>query len=246
ILEATASIGMDLKVEESGTLDLLADCMAQETVEARVDVLHISCHGVLDPQPCLVLEDEQGGRVTASAEQLAGKLGGSLPRLLCLSACKTAEAGSLALDMIRLGMPSVLGWGGSVGDGEATQFAAGLYQRLARHEQLAEAVARARLDLLRPQGHAPGGLSRRPAQPEQRARDWHLARLFLGPTGGGVLSEGRQARGRLDAEYVKKAFLNPRDQKVPVAGPREFVGRRREIQTILKVFRERSHAGVLV
>lgn len=59
ILDATGTIGTDLIVEESGTLELLADTLA---AEKPVDVLHISCHGASGPQPSLVLEDDCGHR----------------------------------------------------------------------------------------------------------------------------------------------------------------------------------------
>ena len=234
ILDATGSIGMDLVVEESGTLPLLADCVAQH---GQLDVLHLSCHGTLAPEPRLVLEDEEGATCPVGADELSQEIGGNRPRLLCLSACETAASdrviGSLGLGMIQRGMPAVLGWGGFVRDGEATEFASRLYRHLARHEPLAESVAWARLGLLTPE-----------AGP--RGRDWHLARLFLGPQGGGVLCGGKRTRHRQDAEHAYKAFLNEEDQQIRVAGRREFVGRRRQMQDILKVFRSRSHAGVLV
>ncbi|MCP4694229.1 MAG: ATP-binding protein, partial [Desulfobacterales bacterium] len=50
---------------------------------------------------------------------------------------------------------------------------------------------------------------------------------------------GRAASGH-------KEFLDARDKRVPVAGHREFVGRRRPIQAILREFRAFEHAGVLI
>ena len=241
ILRATGSIGLDLTVEETGTLPLLGECVARESLSGRLDVLHISCHGTLDPEPRLLLEDDEGGPAPATAEEVCDTLGEHRPRLLCLSACETAASdrllGSLAAGMIRRGFPAVLGWSGKVRDAAATEFAADLYAQLARFQPLETALARARLKLLRPQ---PGALEKK------RSEDWHLARLFLGPGGGGVLCRGTRARHRRDAEYAYKTFLNERDQQVPVAGINEFVGRRRQIQRVLRVFRQGSHAGVLV
>ncbi len=241
VLRATGSLGLDLTVEESGNLALLAECVAQEANPAPVDVLHVSCHGRSEPEPCLLLEDEEGGCQRATVEELAAQLGDHLPRLLFLSACETAAPGkallSMAVGMIACGTPAVLGWSGSVQDREATRFAEALYRHLARGAPLSRAVARARLELLNP---SPETRDERPSQ------DWHLARLFLGPAGGGKIGGGRGARHRLDAEYNIKAFLNQRRQTIPVAGRHEFVGRRKQIQTILRVFRRRTHAGVLV
>jgi len=245
-LEATGSIGLDLTVDESGTLPLLAECVARTAGADTLDVLHLSCHGTASPQPTLLLEDDEGVPHRVTARKLATELGGKRPRLLCLSACETdvpdRMLGSSAASMISRGAPAVLGWSGPVRDAAATRFAAMLYGRLALHETVEESVARARHTLLAPGDTlAAGG---------QRSEDWHRARLTLGPHGGGVLCCGERARGREDLTYNYRAFLNERDSEVPVAGPREFVGRRRPIQEILAAFRSRHldarPAGVLV
>ena len=238
ILEATERSGVDLTVEESGTLEGLAALLAQEK---PVDVLHLSCHGTTSPEPQLLLEDDVGLRAPASAADLAGEIGGNLPaRLLHLSACLTADPfallGSLSAAMIRRGCPAALGWGGSVGDIEATRFTALLYQHLARREGLEEAVARARHALLAPGRDVP-------AKP---ARDWHLARLYLGPEGGGPFTRGSKARRRTGKDHGHRAFLDVRRQAIPVASAREFVGRRRQLQAILREMRAPEHAGVVL
>ncbi len=56
ILQATRDLRLDLVVEESGTLDLLSACLATE----KPDVVQISCHGQLKPEPGLWLEDDFG------------------------------------------------------------------------------------------------------------------------------------------------------------------------------------------
>ncbi len=127
ILDAAESIGMDLTVEESGGPALLADCMAREH---PADVLHISCHGTNSPGPLLMLESEEGDKAPAGPGTLSDSLDGAAPRLLFVSACRTSEPdaflNSFPSEMVR-GTPSVLGWGGSVGDAEATRFASMLY-----------------------------------------------------------------------------------------------------------------------
>jgi CHAT domain-containing protein len=145
VLEAAGSIGMDLVVEESGTIQLLAECTAREK---PVDVLHISCHGTKEnkEKPALMLETEEGSPSPTTADELAHTLGGNKPRLLFLSACMTSEpdtlVNSFAADMVRRGMAAVLGWGGSVKDSEATRFASAFYGYLSRCEELEEALAR--------------------------------------------------------------------------------------------------------
>ncbi|KPA14689.1 hypothetical protein MHK_005102 [Candidatus Magnetomorum sp. HK-1] len=254
ILDAVQGMGMDLTVEESGNLNLLADCMA---MQEQVDVLHVSCHGQLNKQPLLILETEEGTLDPVSTDKFARRLGANRPRLLFLSACTTSEPlknvddtdklenqnshttqfMSYASSMIRSGMPAVIGWSGSVRDIEATRFAKKLYDYLAHLESIESAVALSRLALLNPED-----------QKETVARDWHLARLYLGPSGGGIISKGKQARRIRDRDAGHKEFLNVKDQQIPVAGRHEFVGRRRQIQQILKEFRSetRTKAGILI
>lgn len=237
ILDATGTLGMDLIVEESGNPDLLDECVAGRM---PVDVLHISCHGThakKGGKPILLLETDEGDPCPTSADDLALKLGGNIPRLLFLSACMTSEPGSLlnsfSADMIKNGFPSVLGWGGSVGDEEATQFASALYRHLSQHQRLEDAVARSRLELFI-KGKSTTGAG--------GSKDWHQARLYLGGNGGGVLTKGKKARKRRRVQD----FLDRKDKKIPVAGRREFVGRRRQIQQIIRDFNTFEHAGVLI
>ena len=243
ILNATAKTGLDLTVEESGALEWLAARVAEE---APVDVLHLSCHGQGGTEPALCLETDEGATDLASVECLIKELSTHRPRLLFLSACHTAESAktedktgivdSLALALLRAGMPAVLGWDGPVSDAEATEFAAHLYRQLSRKADLQAALAEARFALL----NRPG------ADPLARSRDWHLARLFLGPTGGGPLVKGDRARHRKGIEGGHKEFLDAKGQQVPVAGRFEFVGRRRPLQDALRELRQRNHAGVLI
>ncbi len=243
ILDATAKTGLDLTVEESGALEWLAARVAEE---APVDVLHLSCHGQGGAKPALCLETDEGTTELASVEHLIKELSTHRPRLLFLSACHTAEGAetgdgtgivdSLALALLRAGMPAVLGWDGPVSNAEATEFAAHLYRQLSRKADLQAALAEARFAVL----NRPG------VDPLARSRDWHLARLFLGPTGGGPLVKGDRARHRKGIEGGHKEFLDAKGQQVPVAGRLEFVGRRRPLQDALRELRQRDHAGVLI
>jgi hypothetical protein len=77
-------------------------------------------------------------------------------------------------------------------------------------------------------------------------RHWHLARAYVGPRGGGALcAPARPPRAfRRDAGF--KEFLDIKQKRVPVASAAEFVGRRRQAQRILRAFRDRTGAGVLI
>ncbi|MFP4033311.1 MAG: CHAT domain-containing protein, partial [Desulfococcaceae bacterium] len=258
IMTATGDIGMDLVVEESGALDQLRQRLAKF---GRPDLLHLSCHGHNEPAPVLALEDERGHTALASPPELHQTLADHRPKLLFLSACLTAASGpgksgrsgpvgmdgesggdalvnSFAASMIQFGCPAVLGWAGSVSDAGATRFAEKLYGDLATSNALETAVARARAALLNP-GDA--------AKPDSRpSRDWHLARLWLGPAGGAALCAGDRARRLVPHDRGHREFLDAVRKRVPVAGYAEFVGRRRQIQDVLREFRAPARAGVLI
>ena len=140
-------------------------------------------------------------------------------------------ADALAVQLLRGGFRAVLGWGGTISDAEATDFARHLYQRLADGLELEKVLAEARFALLNK--HA-------------ASRDWHLARLFLGPHGGGALVRGSKARHLLHFEHGAQAFLSETTKQVEVARRGEFVGRRRYLQKILREFRKPRHGGVLI
>ena len=136
------------------------------------------------------------------------------------------------MELLRAGVPTVLGWDGSVIDTEATLFARDFYADLANHQTPAHAAAKARRALLK--AHL--------ADPDRKTcRHWHMARLYAGAAGGGALTAARWRRPRPShrgAAY--NAFLDKERSRVPVAGPMAFVGRRREAQAILRVFGARE------
>ena len=162
-----------------------------------------------------------------------------IPGLLFLSACLSARAGkaqgaacatsepaplSMAASMIQSGFPAVLGWDGSVLDSAASSFAAKLYAHLANRDSLEQSVAMARQEMLQSDSKA-----------EQR--DWHLPRIWLGKAGGGPIVGGKKKRSLDTATAGHQEFLDKKHQ-VPVASFEQFVGRRREIQTALRVLRQ--------
>jgi hypothetical protein len=115
-------------------------------------------------------------------------------------------AHSLASALVSAGVPAVIGWDGSVGDRAAAVFARQLFSGLANRADVAVAVGDARRVLLES------------ADPVLRA-DWHLARLWLGPAGGGRLVAGTRKRSLVSATRGTKTFLD-RKQHVPVAAHR--------------------------
>lgn len=263
ILEAVGATKLDLLVEESGNPEELGDRLSEYV---NMQALHFSCHGhnawhppdqpASDPKPVLWLEDKEGNALPTDADVLIRELRANRPHLVFLSACLTAAVGleppnfkpdfsearfgvrggvaeSLATTLIAGDIPAVIGWDGSVADRAAISFAAVLYDRLASKEDLADAVAEARRGLLN-------------EADEDRRLDWHLARLWLGPQGGGPIVGGTRRRAMMPVTQGEKEFLVKNQRKVPVASHEMFVGRRRELQTALRVLREGDSAGVLL
>ncbi|HZB31527.1 MAG TPA: CHAT domain-containing protein [Streptosporangiaceae bacterium] len=263
ILNAVGEARVDLMVEDTGDPEQLARRLAEL---GGMRVVHLSCHGLNNwpggpggrGVPVLMMEDEVGGDRPVTAADLVGLLP-SGPRLLVVSACLTAtgadasghlppgdghkgkpgpgaDAGlvahSLSTALVAAGVPAVIGWDGSVGDRSATAFAERLYRALADRADVAVAVGDARRALLRSE------------DPLVRS-DWHLARLWLGPAGGGPLVAGSRKRSLVTATRGTRTFLD-RKQQVPVAAAAMFVGRRPELQQALRALRSSQRAGVLV
>ncbi|MEM6744599.1 MAG: AAA family ATPase [Pseudomonadota bacterium] len=124
---------------------------------------------------------------------------------------------------------NVIGWDGSVYDIDATRFAETLYDELSRGATVPRAAARARRALFRSRADDP-----------RLGRHWHLARVYLGPGGGGALCDpdNPEAETRPEKPPAEDAFLDPNTRRVPVAPRAAFVGRRRQIQRALRVFAE--------
>jgi hypothetical protein len=269
---AAAGERLDLFVEESGTAEELARRLAE--LDPPLPVLHLSCHGdnawrgnddTAPPQPVLALEDATGGQQPTTAGMLFDALGEYRPRLLFLSACLTASAAgnqgtvladSLATRLVR-SIPAVLGWDGSVADVAATAFAHALYDALGRHVSLPLAASAARRALLQGTGNVAGGMvdgkdttalqRRLRGEAATLQRDWHLARVWLGPEGGGPVVGGSFARSLVPAGGGHKLVLTARgDETLEVASPAMFVGRRRELQRALRLLDGGNKAGLLL
>ena len=244
ILEATSRLDrLHLVVEESGCREGLRDRLAQT---GMVETLHVTTHGdIVNGEPVLTLETPDGGLDLVSVAEFCATLGGEdrHPRLAVLSACRTAEgsgaAGSFIQALIRAGIANAVGWDGSVFDTEATRFAAEFYRALAAGEPVPHAAAVARRAMARAHQANPA-----------EGRHWHLARVYLGPRGGGALCDGGKPRRPHHQNAGTKEFLDKKRGRVPVATTEQFVGRRRPMQQALRALgsggREDGKAGVLV
>ncbi|OUL37671.1 NB-ARC domain-containing protein [Nostoc sp. T09] len=237
ILIATARQPLALTVEESGCLSELG-YLVDSYDRDYFDVLHLTGHATLqDGQPRFITETATGEAYYASAEDIAQELQFRLPKLIFLSGCRTGQAGnggdvpSMAEELLKAGAKAVLGWGQKVLDPEATAAAAALYRELSAGKQITEAVASTYQALIK-----------------NKARDWHLLRLYAAGDLPSSLVTPLRTRGRKPAPppSVTTQFLDPAG-KVKVPTRESFVGRRRQLQNCLRVLTQSTdEIGVLI
>jgi tetratricopeptide (TPR) repeat protein len=225
ILEATKRQPLALTVEESGCLSELG-YLVDGYDRDYFDVLHLTGHATLqDGQPRFITETAAGEAFYASAGDIAQELQFRLPKLIFLSGCRTGQAGnggsvpSMAEELLKSGAKAVLGWGQKVLDPDATAAAAALYEELSAGKQIIEAVACTYQTLIK-----------------NKARDWHLLRLYAAGNLPSSLVTPLRTRGRKPAPplSVSTQFLDPAG-KVKVPTRESFVGRRRQLQNCLRV-----------
>ncbi|MBF0602368.1 MAG: CHAT domain-containing protein [Nitrospirae bacterium] len=236
IMGAVQGLPVQLDVEESGCLEFLAQRLGNEHLP---EVLHLICHGNIDDagEPYLALETPTGAVDMVDPNTFIGAFPQGEIALVFVSACRTAEARSgqvpFATRLVQGGVATVLGWDGSVLDQDACLFAASFYGALSKGFSVGRAAAMARTSLLKLALEAKGG------------DHWHLARVMMTRHGGGPLIRPGAARRSLWRADAGRAFLDPENQKVRVAGPEEFVGRRRQAQAVIRAFRENKRVVML-
>nr|WP_322653602.1 tetratricopeptide repeat protein [Nostoc sp. CmiVER01]MDZ8122982.1 tetratricopeptide repeat protein [Nostoc sp. CmiVER01] len=237
ILEATKRQPLALTVEESGCLSELGYLVDAYDKE-YFDILHLTGHATFqNGQHRFITETATGEAFYASAGDIAQELQFRLPKLIFLSGCRTGQAGnggsvpSMAEELLESGAKAVLGWGQKVLDPDATAAAAALYQELSAGKQIIEAVACTYQTLIK-----------------NKARDWHLLRLYAADNLLSSLVTPLRTRGRKPAPplSVSTQFLDPAG-KVKVPTRESFVGRRRQLQNCLRVLSQPSdEVGVLI
>lgn len=237
ILEATKRQPLALTVEESGCLSELG-YLVDGYGKDYFDVLHLTGHATFqDGQPRFITETATGEAFYASAGDIAQELQFQLPKLIFLSGCRTGQAGnsgsvpSMAEELLKSGAKAVLGWGQKVLDADATAAAAALYEELSAGKQIAEAVACTYQALIK-----------------NNAWDWHLLRLYAAGNLPSSLVTPRGKPGRKPAPplSVSTQFLDAAG-KVKVPTRESFVGRRRQLQSCLRVLSQSTdEVGVLI
>lgn len=242
ILKATENYEIELVVEESGSLEGLAERLT-ESGAGYFDVLHLSGHaGVLGQQPVFLMEDFQGDRQDVTPEALAKALGFCWPRLVFLSGCETAQAPdqgqlpSFCESLVKAGASNVLGWSLPIGDHAAIQAAEVLYGQLAAGTAFDQAVCLTRHSIFNPE-----------------AKAWYLLRCYGdgSPLEAFVTPPEHPGRGELAPGVPPKQVLSAGDQ-IQACAPKSFIGRRRIIQACLSRLIakpeqvERYHEGLIL
>ncbi|HIK05604.1 MAG TPA: tetratricopeptide repeat protein [Trichormus sp. M33_DOE_039] len=237
ILQATAQQPLALTVEESGCLSELAN-LVKNYGKNYFDVVHLTGHATLqDKQPRFITETPTGEAYYATAKDIAQELQFQRMKLIFLSGCRTGQADdsgsvpSMAEELLKYGAKAVLGWGQKVLDHDATAAAAALYQELSAGEQITEALAITYQTLIK-----------------KKARDWHLLRLYTAANLPSSLVTPLWTEGRKPAPppSVTTQFLDSAG-KVKVPTRESFVGRRRQLQSCLRVLSPPiNKVGVLI
>ena len=229
-----------LRVVEEGNLRRLRERLRKE----RYDVVHLTGHGALTDQGLrLIMEDAVGARVDVSAEQLLEVLRDAreMPFLVVISSCGSTDGRpdvpSLAAQLVAGGVPCVIGWARPVDDGIATEAARALYGRVSLGRSPLDAAADTRRHL-----HA------QERGQEQAKHAWAtmqlLSRQCPGPSVK-LTGEETSADAPLTGERYRMLGGHMRVME------RGFVGRRRELQRLLRLLREgrddgRAVAGAVI
>ncbi|MBW4537540.1 MAG: CHAT domain-containing protein [Myxacorys chilensis ATA2-1-KO14] len=224
IIKATERAGLQLVVEESGSLGELGR-LVTDYGRDHFDVFHLIGHAeIADGMPVFVTETDEGDAHLATATEIVDSFGGQFPPVVFLSGCRSGQSAqqgrvaSLSESLVQAGATAVLGWGKSVLDTDATVAAEALYGELAAGVNLVGAIAAVYKTLY-----------------ENQCRDWHLLRVFVGDRiPGALVLPKRRRKKQPRMKFAETEFLDPVTGTMQVASRFTFVGRRRPLQRCLR------------
>ncbi|MCP4695803.1 MAG: CHAT domain-containing protein, partial [Gammaproteobacteria bacterium] len=160
---------------------------------------------------------------------------GRYPRVLFLSGCRSGESYdnlcSFSEQLVRLGIPVVLGWTLPVNDVAATEAACYFYEQLSIGASIAQALLYARRTLFAFEQKQQENSS------YSRPQNWHLLRLYSDATPLDALVTAPRLWTRQVRAESKSRFLDPAGQQTEVCARRDFIGRRRLMQRCLAALR---------
>ncbi|MBF0556214.1 MAG: tetratricopeptide repeat protein [Nitrospirae bacterium] len=224
ILRATENYSLDIRFEDSGSLGGLKHTLIENK---GCDILHITGHADIDDNrdPVFYMEDETGLWATVTPDDLWEAIKDRQPTILFLSGCYTGKGNgageSFAYQMVKKGIPAVLGWGIPVSDDGAAAFTAELYRCLSIGKGIGEAVQSARSKF------------------EKEYHPWPMLRLF---TNGEPLSPF--ITGDIVDYHPKRISRYEYLEGIQVKVLREgFIGRRREIQQGIRAIQGKPITG---
>jgi hypothetical protein len=209
---------------------LTADCE-----RFRPDVVHFVSHGQLraDGRPVIKLHaDEEDDDGWVGAEALLGALraGQGLPALVVLTGCETAAEGehmdSLAAELVRGGVPMVIGMAGKISDPVCRLFSRKFGEALNSGEPLVEALTHGRRAGLQRQS---GGAA------DDHA--WTLPTIYVAPS----VPPGHSLVDVSGSTAILTRFVNSGLLSEPV-----FCGRRRLARNFDRLLNQTDPLNVLV
>ncbi|MBF0566466.1 MAG: tetratricopeptide repeat protein [Nitrospirae bacterium] len=226
IITATARYPVDVMFEDSGSIGGLKDAIYEF---GGCDVVHITGHAGVDNDagPVFLLEDEAGFTQYVTPDELWEALQDIQPRMLFLSGCETGTSRgdgsteSFAYQMVKRGIPVVLGWGLKVSDIGATLFTEELYRCLAVGSVIGEAVRKARKKVA------------------DKYYIWPLSRVFTDGTPLTPMTSEHQIRHHTPRAATVE-YLEGMAVKVLTEG---FIGRRREVQRGIRAIKGIAEKG---
>ncbi|MGE0082932.1 MAG: tetratricopeptide repeat protein [Desulfococcaceae bacterium] len=226
ILRETEKLHLHLEVEDSGSLEGLTDTLRGA---GGFDVVHLSGHAHTGEKqgPVFYMEDETGRPDPVTPQRLRRALKEFSPRILFLSGCSTGKSLSRPSDssgsvpsfteqMVASGIPFVMGWARPVTDIGATLLAAHLFKLLSLGKDISESVRMAR----------------------QEVRDvygsWALFRVYSDATPPAALIPSGMG---IPTQSVRKTVYRTLEKSQVRVLEQGFVGRRRQVQSGVKVLR---------
>ena len=212
-------------VEESGNLNELQQLWQSLDSEDPLDVLHLSGHAGHSDEPVFEFETLEGELDLVTARRL-NEAFPRRPRLAFLCGCSTGMAHgadnsqSFAQRLVHEGWPAVLGWGNSIADSHATLAATTLYGQLELGKSLGSALRHTWRTLCE----------------EKKGKSWHLLRLHCFQLIPAAVVTAQGTKGREPPmKLAESEFLDPEKKQSKVADRLKFVGRRRLLQSAIRL-----------